>query len=122
MSRTVYLLGVGLALVALALAVTDWALGMRLGVTEANHRRIRPGMALQEVESVLGPRVGDPARLSPFILATVGLGAFEMACAWEGSDGTGAICFGADGRVKDFHFSENRQSTPLARLRAWLSW
>ena len=36
MSRWVYRLGLGLALVALALAFTDWALGLRPGVTEAN--------------------------------------------------------------------------------------
>ena len=36
MSRRIYLLGVGLALVALALAVTDWALGLPPEVTEAN--------------------------------------------------------------------------------------
>ena len=34
MPRRVYLLGVGLALVALALAVTDWALSLQPGVTE----------------------------------------------------------------------------------------
>ena len=36
MSRRVYLLGVGLALVALGLALTDWALSLQPGVTEAN--------------------------------------------------------------------------------------
>ena len=35
MSRRIYLLGVGLALVALALAFTDWALSFQPGVTEA---------------------------------------------------------------------------------------
>ena len=44
MSRRVYLLDMGLALVALALAVTDWALSLRPGVTEAHARRIRVGM------------------------------------------------------------------------------
>ena len=57
MSRRVYLLGLGLALVALvalALAVTDWALSMRPGVTEANFKRIQPGMTMQQVETLLG--------------------------------------------------------------------
>src|SRR5437016_1246712 len=54
MSRRVYLLGVGLALVALALAVTDWALSLRPGVTEANVKRIRPGMTLAEVGALFG--------------------------------------------------------------------
>jgi hypothetical protein len=51
MSRRLYLLGVG---VALALAVTDWTLGLPPEVTEAKVRRVRPGMNLQEVEALLG--------------------------------------------------------------------
>jgi hypothetical protein len=54
MSGRVYLLGVGLALVGLAFAVTDWALSLRPGVTEANVRRLREGMTLAEVEAILG--------------------------------------------------------------------
>ena len=61
MSRRVYLLGVGLALVALALAFTDWALSLRPGVTEVNVRRVKPGMTLAEVEAVLGPPHPTPA-------------------------------------------------------------
>jgi hypothetical protein len=41
MSRRVYLLGIGLALVALAFVVTD-TLFWEPGLTEANARRIRP--------------------------------------------------------------------------------
>ena len=54
MPRRVYLLGVGLALVALALAFTDWALSFQPGVTEANVKRIKPGMTMREVEGILG--------------------------------------------------------------------
>jgi hypothetical protein len=54
MPRGVYLLGEGLALVALALALTDWALSLRPGVTEANVKRIRKGMTLAEAEALLG--------------------------------------------------------------------
>jgi hypothetical protein len=53
MSRWVYLLGVGLALVALALAVTDAAMGPEPGVTEANLARVR-GLTLAEVEALMG--------------------------------------------------------------------
>src|SRR5262245_29315472 len=56
MSRRVYRLGLGLGLVALTLAFTDWALGLRPGVTEANVRRLRVGMTLEEVEALLGGR------------------------------------------------------------------
>ena len=58
MSRRVYLLGLGLALVALGLAFTDWVLSLRPGVTEANVRRIRVGMAMDEVEAIFG-RIPD---------------------------------------------------------------
>src|SRR4051794_40501829 len=54
MSRGVYQLGVGMALVALAFVVTDWALSLRPGVTEANVKRVRPGMRLEEVRRLLG--------------------------------------------------------------------
>jgi hypothetical protein len=54
MSRRVYLLGVGLALVALALALADWALKPPPGVTEANARRVRRGMSMWQVEALLG--------------------------------------------------------------------
>ena len=43
MSRRVYLLGVGLALVALALAVTDWALSLQPGVTGRTPGASGPG-------------------------------------------------------------------------------
>ena len=45
MPRGVYLLGVGLALVALAFVLTD-ALLWRPGITEAHVRLIREGMTL----------------------------------------------------------------------------
>ena len=53
MSRLVYLLGVGIALVAGAFLLTD-ALLWRPGATEANARRIREGMTLGEVEAIMG--------------------------------------------------------------------
>jgi hypothetical protein len=53
MSRRVYLLGVGIVLVAMGLAFTDWMLSLH-GVTEANAKRIRPGMPMAKVEALLG--------------------------------------------------------------------
>jgi hypothetical protein len=49
----VYLLGVGLALVALALAMTGAAMGPAPGVTKANLARVR-GLTLAEVEALMG--------------------------------------------------------------------
>src|SRR5262245_4174386 len=56
MSKQVYLLGVGVALVALAFAVTHQLLTPPPGVTEANVTRLRPGMTLNQVEAILGDR------------------------------------------------------------------
>jgi hypothetical protein len=56
MPRRRYWLGV--ALVALALAVTDRALSLRPGVSGRNVRHIRPGMTPAQVESILGPLGG----------------------------------------------------------------
>jgi hypothetical protein len=41
-----------MVLVALAFVITDGVLGARPGVTEANVRRIRAGMTLEEVEAI----------------------------------------------------------------------
>ena len=118
MSRRVYLLGLALALVALALAFTDWALGMRPGVTEANVRRIRPGMTLREVEGILG----SPGRALPPIRGSV-------TYAWSGRAGEVWISMDwLSGKrpvpVKHVLWWPLRRPElgPLARLRAWLGW
>jgi hypothetical protein len=107
MSRRVYLLGVGLALVALALAFTDWALSLRPGVTEANVRRIRAGMTIREVEALLGgPKTGltEPA----------------IASFWRGDSGEALVVFSSTDRVTDkwFRPSSKARPGPFARLRA----
>jgi hypothetical protein len=53
MSRRALLWLAGLALVALALLLTDRLL-WEPGLTEDKERRIRPGMTLAEVEALLG--------------------------------------------------------------------
>jgi hypothetical protein len=111
MSRQVYLLGVGVALVAGAFLLTD-AMLRRPGVTEANVRRIRPGMRVADVEAILGGK----ARVGP---------AFHL---WVSEDGEAVAKVGADGRVEWAAFLHGplRPSPPepgsLARLRAWLGW
>lgn len=54
MPRWVFSLGVGLLLMAVAFVVTCAVLGPSPGVTEANVKRINPGMTLTEVEGILG--------------------------------------------------------------------
>jgi hypothetical protein len=65
MSRLVFRLGVGIALVALAFVVTDHVLTPPFtpGATEANVKRLRPGMTPEEVDAILGV---PAAASSPF--------------------------------------------------------
>src|SRR5262245_28274950 len=92
MNRQVYLLGVGLSLVALAFVATDAALGPRPGVTKANFERIRVGMTLEEVQAVLGPASPN------------GLGVCSMAAGheevWFREDVLVCLSFDATGRVR----------------------
>jgi hypothetical protein len=120
MSGRVYLLGVGLALVALALAFTDWALSLGPGLTAANVRRIRPRMTMKEVEAILGRCSTDSSGGRP---------SWRSVRMWEGRLGRGYICFGPDDRVMEEVAGEpviirpNRGGPQLlARLRAWLGW
>jgi hypothetical protein len=115
MPRRVYLLGLGLALVALALAVTDWALSLQPGVTKANAKRIRPGMTLRQVEAILGGPgtfLGKEHPRSP-----------ENHVLWESVDAWALVGFDQRGRVMSaICFPQEQRPPPLARLRAWLGW
>jgi hypothetical protein len=118
MPGRVYLLGVGLALVALAFAVTDWALTLGPGLTTANVRRIRPGMTLAEVEAILGRCSADSSGGRP---------AWLTIREWRGRLGRGVIHFGPDGRVMESFTQAAVIIRPNAggpgpwqRLRAWL--
>ena len=120
MSRRVYLLGVGLALVALALAFTDWALSLRPGVTEANVRRIREGMTMKEVELILGGR-------GEWWMEGTTCQRRDALWAWIGPHGRVFVGFGAFGDhaplvVEWTRFRRTDGLSPLERLRAWLGW
>jgi hypothetical protein len=118
MPRRVYLLGVGLALVALAFAFTDWALSLQPGVTEANVKRVRAGMMLAEVEALFGRKADDRIGLGRRNLA----GPWETA-DWEGEDGQVLVLLDRGGRVIEIDWHRQRMvGNPLARLRAWLGW
>ena len=114
MSRRVYLLGVGIVLVAGAFLLTD-ALLWRPGVTEANVRRIRPGMKRTEVEAVLGRQNGG----------TIIMGGLPRIEVWEGECGVANVQFDRHGGTQAAQFltaPPTRESNPLTRLRAWLGW
>ncbi len=99
MPRWVFLLGVGLLLVALAFVVTCAVLGPSPGITEANVRRIKPGMKPAEVEALLG---GRPARM------TIESWADEMGLlwpdpgvwVWDGATGSARVRVDVTGRVE----------------------
>ena len=116
MPRRVYVLGVGLALVALGLAFTDWALSLRPGVTEANVKRIRPGMTLGEVEALLGGPADTAQRADKC--------GGDWLRQWRCPRGEGYVQSGPDGRVMHAGFQPKRIGfqSPLDRLRAWLGW
>ncbi len=105
MPRTVFLLGVALLLVALAFLATD-ALLWRPGVTEANVRRVRAGMTLQEVQAILG----EGGKI-PF-----GYGAPALRM-WEGGAGVAVVSFTTAGRVMDAAFLPAATASPLDPLR-----
>src|SRR5262245_56401828 len=115
MSKRVYLLGVGIALLGVGLTVTDWVLSLRPGVTEANVKRIRAGMTVREVEALLGCRAA-PMTVSDkdFPLPNI--------CVQEGDEGWALIYVESDGRVSkaSWHSFDRTRPGPLDRLRAWL--
>src|SRR5262249_48288051 len=118
MPRLVYLLGVGVALVALAFVGIDLALSLRPGVTEANARRIREGMTLREVEIILG---GPPSHRQDIHGMPPGRGG--AICFWSGQTGGVTVGLGDHGRVLGASWPRDRSAPgPLARLRAWLGW
>src|SRR5262245_48009928 len=124
MPRRVYLLGLGVALVGLALAFTDWALSLRPGVSEQNVKRIRPGMTLAEVEALLGGRAGEEHPLEEWAGPVVRAWARHWGRFWRGAAGRAEVCFDRDERVEwaAFRPAPGGTTGPLARLRAWLGW
>jgi hypothetical protein len=119
MPRGVYLLGLGLALVALALSFTDWALSLRPGVTEANARHIRAGMILPEVEALLGGP-GTPVRDGSMVIPGGTPLPPPAGYVWFGGAGLAGVGTGDDGRVQWASWQPVAQAGPLARLRSWL--
>jgi hypothetical protein len=85
MPRTIFLLGVGIVLVAAAFVVTHEVVGPKPGPTAANARRIKVGMQLHEVEAILG----GPGRATGSYTSPAGCG---MLYNWDGPDGVVCVC------------------------------
>jgi hypothetical protein len=100
MPRVVFLLGVGMALLAVAFVLTHELLGPRPGVTEANVRRLRDGISPEEAEAILGIRA-----LRRRVLE-VSWGRGEAGIILPGRNGEAEVWFYADGRVKLAEWSD----------------
>src|SRR5262245_20858533 len=91
MRRRAYLWLAGLALVALALLLTDRLL-WQPGLTEDNVRRLRPGMTLEQVEALLG---GPGAQA---FACEIGDGRSLAGNVWSGREGRVDVAFRGAGR------------------------
>ncbi|MCI0455854.1 MAG: outer membrane protein assembly factor BamE [Gemmataceae bacterium] len=106
MKRDVYLLGIGIALVACAFVLTDHLLRPRPAITQASWERIRPGMSLRQVEDILGAPPGNYTRQCVLLdlyggglfmkLDGLGRGTFKE---WVGDQGAVQILVDPTGRV-----------------------
>jgi hypothetical protein len=122
MPRLVYLLGVGMMLVTMAFLVTDRLL-YSPGITEANMRRIRPGMTRSEVERIFG----GPPEFGVGVIARKAEDVSDLALIWKRNDGfCCAVIFDPRDRtsggvwIKGEHYPY--QPRPLDHLRSWLGW
>jgi hypothetical protein len=128
MSRRVYLLGVGLALVALAFAATDSLLTPPPGVTEANCRRIRVGMLRAEIERLLGGHGISLGKYPPNPRCQWNYRfpwtnkEWRESVAWVCEAGGIEVTFDEAGRAVRTYRVWNGEPGLLSRLRAWLGW
>ena len=136
MSKQVFLLGIGLALVALAFAVTDRALRIpRDAWRWESARRIREGMTRADVERALGAPGNsrqwplDPDRWCRHFLevsAVVFQAHHKQEIeTWEFDGGTLVVCFlKGYGRVSWAQFVPDPPDPAPAfeHARAWLGW
>jgi len=117
MSRRALLWLAGVTLVALALLLTDRLL-WQPGLTEENVRRIRPGMTLAEVETLLGgPATWELDMRDEQGAAALG---YRWLRHWEAEGAVVDVEFFADGRVMAAGGGRRTPPGPLARLCTWL--
>src|SRR5262245_29793669 len=104
MPRLVYLTGLALLLLAGAFLLTD-RLVRPPGITEANVKRIRPGMTLAQVERLLGgPATENETFWGKNSSRPGGVDAWHRR-SWAGPEGTALVFFnGDDGAVARAEF------------------
>src|SRR5262249_35942170 len=127
MPRWVFRLGVGLLLVAAAFLLTGAVIGPPPGVTEANVKRIKPGLTLAEVEARLGGKATSEANRGAVRRAVAayrapraraeGTPASARLRCWEGAEGRAITYFSADGKVKWIFLVPSPRPSPLDTFR-----
>ncbi len=137
MSKRTFHVGLAIVAVALAFLAVD-GLCWRPGLTEANVRRIRDGMTLEEVRAILGDcpsmmgHEGHPVfrvyRVTQEDLdyaSRQGNGRVVVNWGWFNGNGHVAqVCFRGNRVVQPVSWFGGKGEPPelFARLRAWLGW
>ena len=123
--RRFWLLGTAGCACLVALGIV-WLLEFRSGITKSNYRRIREGMTLQEVQSLLG---GPPGNYSRFPEKEAGLWTIDPDRpdlnreffigreVWIGNELAVAVWFDEQERVHKKEMYEMPQGDWLQRLR-----
>lgn len=116
MPRSIFLIGVSLALVAGSLALTHELLAPWPGVNERNVGRIREGMLLREVEAIFGSR-------GRWYFRDGNLRYAESMYVWQGIGGRAFVLFGErhgqpTGVASAVFYPVTGAPSPL---RSWLS-
>src|SRR5262245_18154329 len=108
MPRLVYLAGVGLLVVTAACFLTD-GLPRPPGVTEANVRRIKPGMPYPLVRRILGKQhaLDDGTNPSVFTPGTTAIG-----YGWFGPEGYVLVFFDEWGRARSVEWRARDPRNP----------
>jgi hypothetical protein len=116
--------GVALCVVLLALGVTERLLEPSPGVTDANLRRIRNGMTLNEVEGILG---GPAYKWGSWV--NLDTGEKYSKREWQGPAGHAIVSFSEDGRVTNVSRAVNggdwagiEEARPFDRLLSLFGW
>jgi hypothetical protein len=119
MSKRVFLLGVGLAVVALAFLLTEELL-WQPGITGASVRRVRPGMTLQEVKAIFGQGYWLSWHRGIYIVG----GPMPWIGVWSGPDGDAIVRFDENDRVESSEFQPNpkTRSNFLSQFHSWVGW
>jgi hypothetical protein len=109
-------------LAVVVLAVSGWLLWPRTGITPENAAKIRPGMTMAEVETLLGGPAGDYRTCDDRGLhGTVECFGEGQEQVWEGDEGSVHVWFDAAGvvLVSDFIYSQFGRATVFDKFRRW---